>query len=302
MALAAPASGWPSGTRQETISTSDTVTVYTPSSELTNPGQLVAAVCRSLWDGRELAWRLFVRDVSALYRQSLLGYVWAFLPPLATAAPYIFLSSQKIVNFGATPVPYPVYVIIGTMLWQSFTDALNSSIRVVASNRNLLTRLNFPREALVVAGLFDVIFNSLVRLFIIAPAMWYFHVPVGASLLLFPVGLMALILLGLSIGLFLTPLSLLYTDIARGLAFFTAFWMLLTPVIYPPAKGGLAALLNTFNPASPVLVTTRDWLTAQPALHVGGLVAVGAGSLVLLFVSILIYRVALPHLIERMGG
>ena len=37
---------------------------------------------RNLVNSRELAWRLFVRDTSAQYRQSVLGYLWVFIPPL----------------------------------------------------------------------------------------------------------------------------------------------------------------------------------------------------------------------------
>ena len=69
---------------------------------------------RDLRASRELAWRLFVRDTSAQYRQSMLGYVWAFLPPLVASVPFIFLNSQGVVNIEGTPIPYPAYALIGT--------------------------------------------------------------------------------------------------------------------------------------------------------------------------------------------
>ena len=58
------------------------VTVYTPSSALTRPRNLnlIVQMFSDLWRRRELACRLFVRDTAALYRQSMLGYIWAFLP------------------------------------------------------------------------------------------------------------------------------------------------------------------------------------------------------------------------------
>lgn len=278
------------------------VTIYTPSSALTQPGKLLGSMFRDLWNGRQLAWRLFVRDTAALYRQSILGYVWAFLPPIATTGAFVFLNSQKILSIGATPIPYAAYVMIGTLLWQSFVDALNSPLRAVTANKNMLVKINFPREALIVAGVFDVLLNFFIRLVLLVPVFWFFHLPVSSSIALVPLGVAALMILGLSIGLLLTPIALLYTDIGRGIAIIAAFWLFLTPVVYPPADSGLAAYLTTLNPVSPVIITARDWLISQPPTHLAGFVAVTSAALVLLFIGWVVYHVGLPHLIERMGS
>ena len=49
------------------------ITVYTPDSSLRHPGRLIGEMFHDLWAGRELAWRLAVRDLSAQYRQTALG-------------------------------------------------------------------------------------------------------------------------------------------------------------------------------------------------------------------------------------
>jgi len=278
------------------------VTVYTPSSALDRPGKLIAEMFRDVIDGWELSWRLFVRDTAALYRQSILGYFWAILPPVATSATFVFLNSQNILRAGATPIPYAAYVLIGTLLWQGFVDALNSPLKAVTANRNLLMKISFPREALILSGLFDVLFNAGIRLLLLIPVFVIFKISLTTSILLFPLGFAALVLLGLSLGLFLTPLGMLYTDIGRALTIVTTFWLFLTPVVYPPSKSPLAAFLSAINPVSPVIVTTRDWLISEPAMHLTGMFVVIGLSLVLLFASAIVYRVALPHLIERMGG
>jgi len=60
------------------------LTIYTPESQLRHPRQLLRAMFHDLKASRELAWRLFGRNISSQYRQSMLGYFWAFLPPLFT--------------------------------------------------------------------------------------------------------------------------------------------------------------------------------------------------------------------------
>ena len=58
---------------------------------------------QDLWAGRELAWRLAVRDISAQYRQSVLGVLWALINPLTTTAVWLFLSTSRLVQVAATP-------------------------------------------------------------------------------------------------------------------------------------------------------------------------------------------------------
>src|ERR1051326_8604245 len=140
-----------------------TLTIYTPESPLRHPARLAREMWRDLAGSRELAWRLFIRDTSAIYRQSFLGYLWAFLPPIATTLTFTFLNSQSILNIGATPIPYAAFVMIGTLLWQTFLDALNSPLRAVNASRAMLTKVNFPREALILSGTADVVFNTVVR-------------------------------------------------------------------------------------------------------------------------------------------
>ncbi len=78
------------------------LTVYTPESPLKNPARLLREMFRDLLASRELAWRLFVRDTSAQYRQSILGYAWAFIPPLVASLPFVFLNSQGVVAIKGT--------------------------------------------------------------------------------------------------------------------------------------------------------------------------------------------------------
>jgi lipopolysaccharide transport system permease protein len=263
---------------------------------------MLASMVRDVAASRELAWRLFVRDISAQYRQSLLGYAWAFLPPLATTLIFTFLNSQQILNIADTSVPYPAFVMIGTLLWQTFLDALNSPLRAVNASRAMLTKVNFPREALILSGTADVVFNTVVRAVLLAATFLYYHLPVTGSLALVPIGVVALILLGMAIGVLLTPVGMLYTDVARGIVLVSGFWMLLTPVVYPPPKSGAGALLATWNPVSPVLLTCRQWLVGQPASELTQFWWVGSLSLVGLIAGWVFFRLSLPHLIERIGN
>ena len=96
------------------------ITVYSSQSELRNLFGLLKSIFRGFIDGRELAWRIFVRNLNGLYRQTLLGLFWAFLPPLANTAIWIFLKSQNVFEMGDTGVDSTVYILTG-MIPVSYT-------------------------------------------------------------------------------------------------------------------------------------------------------------------------------------
>lgn len=287
---------------QEVAGFSGPITVYTPESPLRHPRAMLRSMLRDLMASRELARSLFIRNLSAQFRQTALGYLWLFLAPLAMSLTFIFLRSSGVFTIGETVIPYPVYVLIGTLLWQGFVDALGSPLKVVAANKSILVKLNIPREALILAGLTEVLFNLAIRLILIAIIMACYRIVPPVQVFLFPVNVVLLVLLGLSMGLVLVPVGMLYTDVQRGLQIITGFWVFLTPVVYPPPERWPASLLTHLNPVSPLLVTCRELLTTGELTRLWATVGVALGSLVLLFFGWVLYRLAMPILIERMGG
>ena len=276
--------------------------IYTPEPLLRHPVAMMREIADDMWAGRELAWRLFLRDLRAGYRQTLLGYVWAFLPPLVAAATFIFLQSQGITRIEVVGISYAAFALMGTLLWQIFVDALTSPSASFGAAKAMLVKINFPREAVLVGGLYMVIFNALIRMVIIAAVIILWNILVGPTLAFLPVALFGLLAAGFALGLFITPISALYGDAARAIPIVAGFWMLLTPVVYPPQMGGIAGWLATWNPVSPLIVTARECLTGQTLTMLGPFFVVIAASLLLILVGLIGFRIAMPHLIERMGG
>ncbi|MBN1474990.1 MAG: ABC transporter permease [Syntrophaceae bacterium] len=276
--------------------------IYTPESAIRHPIKLFQEMFRDLFASRELAWRLFVRDFSARYRQSFLGYLWAFLPPIVATFTFVLLNKSGILNVGALPLPYPVYVMIGTLLWQVFADAINSPIKTVTAAKTMLAKINFPREAILISGMLEVLFNFVIRLVLLIVIFVYYGIipPMTAPLAL--IGVFAIFCLGLMIGIIITPIGVLYTDISQALSMILSFWMLFTPVVYKPPSTGILAQLTLLNPVSPLIVTTREWLAIGAASNVFAALIVFSITIVLLFAGWLLYRLAMPILVERMGS
>ena len=141
------------------------ITIYTPDSLLINPFKMIREMFSDVVASRELAWRLAVRDISAQYRQAFLGFLWAIILPLANTLVWIFLSRSGVVTMSETSLPYPVYVFTGTMLWAVFMDALNAPLQVTTAAKSMLAKINFPREALLIAGVYQTYLTQVSRLY-----------------------------------------------------------------------------------------------------------------------------------------
>jgi lipopolysaccharide transport system permease protein len=272
---------------------------YTATPLLRHPADFVRGMARDLGASRHLAWQLLIRNLRAQYRQSLLGFAWAVAPPLTTTLVWIFLRRSGVIELGTTPVPYPVYVLTGSLLWQTFVDALNSPLGQVAAARGLIGKISFPREALILAGLGEVLFNAAIRFGVILAILPLFHMPFPPTLLLAPAGVLGLVALGLAIGLLLAPIGMLYTDVQRALGIATTLWFFLTPVVYVSAPGPRITGLLRINPVTPLLVTAREWLTAGHAPPPPAFLLTFAGSLVILLVGWGWLRLSLPHVVAR---
>jgi lipopolysaccharide transport system permease protein len=278
------------------------VRVYTPESPLAHPGRLWREMRADLWSGRELAWRLAVRDISAQYRQSALGVLWALINPLTTTAVWLFLSTSRLVQVADTGLPYPVFVFTGTLLWSILIDSFNAPLGQVNGNRALLAKINFPREALILTGIYQTLFNAAIKIGILLLVLPFLGVHAGWGALLIPVGVLALVLTGTALGLAITPLGVLYGDIGRGIPLITQFLMYLSPVVFPLAATGWTATLMRLNPLTPLILNARAWFTGQPAQLLGEWGLAVGGSVLLLLVVWMVYRLAMPILIERMSA
>jgi len=275
---------------------------YTPESKLRRPKQLFQSMWRDLLASRELAWRLMIRDISAQYRQSFLGIVWAFLPPIAMALVFVVLNSRKLINIGETPIPYPAFAMFGTVLWQVFVDSLNAPLKVVTAAKPMLAKINFPKEALVLSGLGQTLFGLSIKLLIMIGVFVIFKIPLTWGGPLSLLAILALVLLGTMFGLLITPIGVLYTDIAKGFTVVRGRWFFVTPVVYPPPTSFPFSLLATLNPVSPILVGARDLATQGVLTNPLPFFVVTSIMLLVLVVTWVVYRLAIPILVERMSA
>ncbi len=276
--------------------------IHRPESRMRKPLQLFKEMWRDLLASRELAWRLMVRDISAKYRQSFLGLFWAVIPPVIMAGSFTLAKSGGVVNIGSTNIAYPAYVMFSMTLWQTFVESLNGPVQAVAASKSMLARINFPREALIIAKLGEVFFNFGIKFILIIGLFLWFKIPVTLSAIVAPVALIHMVLLGTFIGVLLAPIGALYQDFSMGLTLATSFWLFLTPVVYPVPSEGLFGSIVKLNPVTPLLVTTRELATTGTMSNPQGFWIASLIAILGLLIAWIIYRLAIPYVVERISS
>ena len=241
------------------------------------------------------------RDIAAMYRQTYLGYVWALLPPLVTSLTFIFLNLINVVKTSNDSINYPIYIFTGTIFWQMFCDCINSPVKSIITNKSMLTKIDFPREALLVEAALNVLFSLMIKLILLIVVFLIFAVELNIFSFYAILPIAALFGLGFCIGISFVPLGAIYDDVQLGLPLILGVMIFFVPVLYVPPSSGAVSLIYSLNPISILLVSIRDTLYGSEYASLTTVLIILAVIITILFPFLIkIYRTVLPHLIERM--
>jgi len=275
------------------------MTVYTSSSLRQPPWQLWSVMLSELWQSRELIWRLMYRDFAARYRQSVLGYLWAVIPPVVMVIVFTYLTTKRVLPIGQVPVPYPVFALWSISIWHLFANSLLACTNSLVSAGPLVTKINFQKSSLVVAAPGQAMFEFLIRLIPIAAVMIWYEVLPSWQMIFVPAILAILILMAIGLGFFLSILNLAIRDIGSVVGMFLTFGMFAAPVFYPPPVTFPFSLVNVLNPVSPFLIASQDLLAYGEVRH-WDLLGGGIAFAVMLFlVGWWVFRLTMPRVAER---
>ncbi|MDD5530054.1 MAG: ABC transporter permease [bacterium] len=253
---------------------------------------------RELLRSRELIVRLFIRDLISRYKQSLFGYFWVLINPFVAIGTFILLNKAGILNIGYTDIPYPLFALIGLSVWQLFAGGVMIGSHSILAAGSMISKINFPREALVFSAMGQVIFDFLVRFCLIILFFIVFKFVPSWGILLFPFALIPLIFLTLGLGMLLSIINTIVRDTANIVSIFITFLMFLTPVLYPvPMR---FATLYKFNPLSPLIVAPRDLIAYGYIKDPVGFWVMSTISILVFLVCWQIFHLAETKLPERL--
>ncbi len=223
---------------------------------------------RELVSYRELILNLALRELKARYKNTVLGFFWSLLNPLAmmlvfTAVFTVFMRSE-VENF-------PIYALCGLLPWNFFSAAVMGSVSAIVNNSNLVTKVYFPREVLPIATVLANLVNFLLTLVVLFAALLLVQAPFNPWLWLLPVVILIQTAFILGLAFILSTLNVFYRDTLMVMDVAMLAWFFLTPIFYPleelPKRypiGGIELDLHRtmyiLNPMASIINTYRDLL------------------------------------------
>lgn len=186
----------------------------------------------NLWHRRELLWNMTVRHLRGQYKQSVLGYAWALVMPLAQMLILTFVFST-IMRIPSQGVPFALFLFVGLLPWIFFASALASATDSVSGASSLVTKVYFPRELLPAAAIFTKLFDlAFASLILVALMVYYGHLP-EITIAWLPLLFLTQFLFTLGLSLPLAALNLYFHDVRYLVGVALTLWFYLTPIIYP---------------------------------------------------------------------
>ena len=215
---------------------------------------------------RELLWFLIWRDIKIRYKQTILGASWAVLQPFITMVVFT-LFFGRLAKMPTDGIPPPIFWYAALVPWTYFAGALVNSGNSLLGNRDLVTKVYFPRAILPASAVFSGLLDFLIATVLLAAMMVYFRITPGWGLLVWPIAVLTLVALALGAGMFLSALNVRYRDVKYALPFLVQLLLFLTPVIYPSSiVPERYRFLMALNPLSGIIEACRASLLPDRAI------------------------------------
>lgn len=185
-----------------------------------------------IWRFRELLYFLVWRDVKIRYKQTFLGAAWAILQPFITMIVFsVFFG--RLAKIPTDGIPHPIFWYSALLPWTYFSGALTAAGNSLLVNRDLITKVYFPRLILPASSVLTGLVDFMVATGLLVALMAWYRIELSWGLLVWPLAVVVLVFLALGAGMFLAALNVNYRDVKYALPFAVQLLLFLTPIIYP---------------------------------------------------------------------
>lgn len=220
-------------------------------------------------ENKALLSELVRTDFKLRYQGSVLGYTWSLLRPLFLFA-ILYLVFTRFIPLGKDIPHYPVYLLLGIVLWQFFADMTNQSLSSVVARGDLIRKISIPRWMIVLTSSFSAVINLGLNLLIVVILMAINQVPLSSTILLLPVFIVEIYFLGLGFSLFLAAAFVKYRDTSFIWEVIMQAGFYLTPIIYPLTviENLMMRKLLLLNPMSQAIQDSRHAVITKESITI----------------------------------
>lgn len=181
---------------------------------------------------RALLAELVRTDFKLRYQGSALGYAWSLLRPLLIFL-ILYIVFVNFLKIGKGIPHYPVYLLMGVVIWNFFTEMTSRSLTSIVQRGDLLRKIKIPRWMIIFSSSISALINLFLNLLVVMVFLFVNKVDLLITTLWLPLILAQVYLLALGFSLFLSALYVRFRDISYIWEVVTQAGFYLTPIIYP---------------------------------------------------------------------
>lgn len=224
---------------------------------------------------RILLRELIITDFKLRYQGSVLGYLWSLLKPLLLFF-ILYMVFVRFLRFGSDVEHFPVYLLLGIVLWGFFTEATVQGMHAIIGRGDIIRKINFPKYIVVISSTISALINLLINLGVVLVFILVNGVDIKPTILLIPLNVLELYAFALAVAFFLAAVMVKYRDIGYiwEVVLQGAFYA--TPIIYPismvMAYNPTAAKLLLLNPVAQVIQDARYNMVTHQTVTTGSII------------------------------
>lgn len=235
---------------------------------------------------KDLLYFFVLRDITVLYKQTILGILWAILNPLFQMVVFSVIFG-KLANVPSDGIPYPIFSFSGILPFNYFSQSLSGASLSLVTSTNIFTKIYFPRILIPLTPVLSKLADFSIAFVILIGMMIFYNIIPTWNLVFLPMLILLMILTSMGIGMWLSSLAIQYRDVKFAMGYVTTLLMYAAPVVFPASliaeKAGYNIyLLYGLYPMAGVIEGFRSSLLGVNPMP-WDLISIGSVSAVILF-------------------
>lgn len=183
---------------------------------------------------RALLAELVRTDFKLRYQGSVLGYTWSLLRPLLLFA-ILYVVFVKFLRIGSTLPHFPIYLLLGIVLWNFFQEMTDKSLGSIVLRGDLIRKIRIPRWIIVLSSSISALISLFLNLLVVVAFLLITNVDLLKSALWMPLILLEIYIFALGLSFFLSAAYVKYRDVNYIWEVILQAGFFLTPILYPLA-------------------------------------------------------------------
>jgi len=256
-------------------------------------------ILKELYNYRDMIGSLVKRDLRGRYKGSVLGFLWTFINPLFQLIIYTIVFSYILKS---DIEKYYLFLFVALIPWIFFQTALVGGSSTVITQKELVTKIYFPREVIPIAYVTSCFMNMLFCFVIIFIVVAIAQVPMTIpALLCLPLVMIIEFILALGVGMIASAVTVYLRDFEHILGIIAMAWMYMTPVIYPRSivPENFVGIFNV-NPMTPIIEAYRDILYLGQVPQITSLLHAFVSGIIILVIGFIVFAKLKRHFAEEL--